>query len=95
VRSEFLKKGDVVLLGIWEHHANILPWQILSEMFGFEIRFVGIKDDYDIDREDFAKKYDKHVKVVAMSHVSNVTGMIYDMQAVKQKLREGTFFLID
>ncbi len=95
VRSEFLKKGDVVLLGIWEHHANVLPWQILSEMFGFEIKFVGITDEYDIDWNDFDKKYDHNVKVVAMSHVSNVTGMIYDMKAVHQKLRESTFFLVD
>ena len=64
VRSGILGKGDVVLLGIWEHHANILPWQILSEMFGFDIQFIGITDDYDIDWNDFAKKYTDRVKVV-------------------------------
>ncbi|HCY21151.1 TPA: hypothetical protein DIC40_04845 [Patescibacteria group bacterium] len=39
MRSKVLTKGDVVLLGIWEHHANVLPWQILAEEYGFEVKF--------------------------------------------------------
>lgn len=95
VRSKILKKGDIVLLGIWEHHANVLPWQILAEEYGFEVRFFGIKEDYSIDLNDFAQKYDEKVKVVACSHVSNVTGQIYDVKKIKQQLRDDTFFLID
>jgi len=95
VRSKILKKWDSVLLGIWEHHANILPWQILAEEYGFDVKFFGIKEDYSIDRDDFDKKYDSNVKVVACSHVSNVTGQIYDVKWLKQKLRDDTFFLID
>jgi cysteine desulfurase/selenocysteine lyase len=98
----------VVLLGIWEHHANILPWQILAEEYGFTIEFInlfphpnpspaerGSIGDYDIDWEDFEKKYDEKVKIVAVSHVSNVTGKIYDVKKIGEKLREETFFLID
>ena len=95
VRSKFLKKGDVVLLGIWEHHANVLPWQILAEEYGFEVKFFGIKDDYSIDRNDFAQKYTDKVTVVACSQTSNVTGQIYDIKSIKQKLREDTFLMVD
>ena len=95
VRSRFLKTGDVVLLSIWEHHANVLPWQILAEEFGFSVKFFDITDEYTIDWNSFDEKYDEHVKVVACSHVSNVTGQIYDMKAIKAKLRDDTFFLID
>ncbi|AHB41363.1 putative cysteine desulfurase [candidate division SR1 bacterium RAAC1_SR1_1] len=95
VRSKVLTKGDVVLLGIWEHHANVLPWQILAEEYGFEVKFFGIKEDYTLDRNDFSQKYDEKVKVVACSHVSNVTGQIYDVKKLKQQLRDDTFFLID
>jgi len=71
--SGFIKKGDNVLLGIREHHSDILPWMILSEKFGFGIRFIQISNDYKIDWDDFDKKYDSSVKLVACSHVSNVT----------------------
>lgn len=95
IKSKFLEKWDVILLSIGEHHANVLPWQILSEEYWLEVRFFYIKDDFDIDREDFDKQYTKDVKVVACSHVSNVTGQIYDMKKLKSKLRDSTFFLVD
>lgn len=95
VKSKFLKTWDVVLLGIREHHANILPWQILAEEYWFEVKFVDMTEDYDIDRDDFEKKYDETVKVVAVSQTSNVTWKIYDVQKIGEKLREETFFLID
>ncbi|MCK9467036.1 MAG: aminotransferase class V-fold PLP-dependent enzyme [Candidatus Absconditabacterales bacterium] len=95
VNSGFLKKGDKVLLGIWEHHANIVPWQILSKIFGFQIDFIGISKGCEIDRDDFSKKYDKSVKVVSIGHVSNVTGKIYDVKKIKSLLREDTFFIVD
>ena len=95
VRSKILQAWDVVLLSIWEHHANVLPWQILAEQFGFEVKFFEMNDDYTIDRHDFDQKYDQKVKVVSCSQVSNVTGQIYDMKAIKAKLRDDTFFMID
>ncbi len=95
VVSEILQAWDVVLLGIREHHANILPWQLLAEKKGFSIEFIHIDDQYEIDREDFAQKYTDKVKVVSVAHVSNVTGKIYDVKKIKSKLRDDTFFLVD
>ena len=95
VVSEVVQAGDVVLLGIREHHANILPWQLLADKKGFSIEFISIDDQYEIDREDFARKYTDKVKVVSLAHVSNVTGKIYDMHHVKSKLRDDTFFIVD
>jgi len=93
--SWFLKKWDNILLGIWEHHSDILPWMILSERFWFWIRFIQIGDDYNIDWEDFESKYDETVKLVACAHVSNVTWWIYDIKKLKSKLNSETFFLVD
>ncbi len=95
VNSKFLKKWDSILIGIREHHANVVPRQILVEEYGFNIKFIKIDQNYEIDREDFAQKYDDTVKVVSIWHVSNVTGKIYDMKKVKSFLREDTFFMID
>lgn len=95
VISDILKAWDVVLLWIWEHHANILPRQILAERKWFTLEFFDIDEHYEIDRNDFAKKYTDKVKVVSVWHVSNVTGKIYDVKKIKSKLRDETFFLVD
>lgn len=95
VVSDILKAWDIVLLGIREHHANILPRQILAERKGFTIEFFNIDEKYEIDRNDFDQKYSDKVKVVSIGHVSNVTGKIYDVKKIKSKLRDDTFFLVD
>lgn len=94
-KSKYLEKWDIVLVWIRDHHANIVPWQSLSEEYGFEVKFINIRSDYTIDRQDFTKKYTKKVKVVACSHISNVTGAIYDVGKIKKHLRSDTFFLVD
>lgn len=93
--SGILGEWDEVLLGIWDHHANIVPWQQLQKVFKFTIQFIGIKPDYSIDRDDFASKYSSQTKVVACSYVSNVSGQIYDVQKLSSLLRDDTFFGID
>ena len=95
VVSDILQKWDVVLLGIREHHANILPRQILAQRKWFTIEFFTITDEYEIDRDDFDQKYSDKVKVVSVAHVSNVTGKIYDVKKIQSKLRDDTFFLVD
>ncbi len=95
VISDVLHTGDTVLLWIREHHANILPWQILAERKGFTIEFFNINEEYEIDRNDFDQKYSDKVKVVSVAQVSNVTGKIYDVKKIKSKLRDDTFFLVD
>ncbi|MCX6825065.1 MAG: cysteine desulfurase [candidate division SR1 bacterium] len=95
VISDVLQAGDTVLLGIREHHSNVLPWQVLAERRGFKIEFFNITEEYEIDRNDFDQKYNDKVKVVSVAQVSNVTGKIYDVKKIKSKLREDTFFMVD
>lgn len=95
INSGFLKKWDSILLWIWEHHSDILPWMILGQQFGLNIKFFEIWNDFDINWSDFDKKYDKTVKLVACGHVSNVTWKIYDMKKIKSKLNPETFFIVD
>lgn len=90
-----LWKWDKVLLWIWEHHSNILPWQTLSRIFWFKIDFINETEDFQIDWKDFDKKLDKHVKVVSLSHVSNVTWQIMEIEKVRNKIWDKVFFMID
>ena len=93
--SKKLGKGDSVLLGIWDHHANIVPRQSLALEYGFTIKFIASTDAYEIDRADFDRQYTPDVKVVSCAHVSNVTGAIYEVDQIKPRLRPDTFFIID
>ena len=94
-KSNFLWKGDSVLLGLREHHANVMPRKLLAEEYGFQVKYVSIDENYDIDRDDFSSKYDNTVKVVSIWHISNVTWKIYDVEKIKSKLRPETFFIVD
>jgi cysteine desulfurase/selenocysteine lyase len=71
-----------VLLSIVEHHANIVPWLILKEEIGIEVEYIAVKDDFSLDLEDLERKLDDRVKVVSLTHVSNVTGEIFDLETV-------------
>ena len=90
-----LWKWDKVLLWIWEHHSNILPWQTLSKIFWFKIEFINEDKNYNIDRKDFDKKFNEKVKVISLSHVSNVTWQIMEVEKIRQKIWEKVFFMVD
>lgn len=95
VNSWKLWKWDKVLLWIREHHSNILPWKALSKIFGFKIEFINEDKNYNIDRKDFEKKFDKKVKIVSLSHVSNVTWQIMEIEKIREKIWENVFFMVD
>lgn len=88
-------KWDKVLLWMWEHHSNILPRKILSKIFWFSIEFINIDKNYNIDRADFDKKFNKHVKIISLSHVSNVTWQIIEIEKIRKKIWDNVFLIID
>jgi cysteine desulfurase / selenocysteine lyase len=70
-----LGPGDVVLLTDMEHHANIVPWLMLAEERGIELRWIGIDEEYRLDLSDLDRLLDG-VKLVACTTMSNVLGTI-------------------
>lgn len=87
---------DTVILWVRDHHATIVVWQQLQKHFGFTLRYIPIDTQtYAIDWDGFAWLLDNTVKVVACSHVSNVTGSIYDMQKIRTLIGKDTFFIVD
>ncbi|MBU0723624.1 MAG: cysteine desulfurase [Alphaproteobacteria bacterium] len=72
---KFLKQGDAVLISEMEHHANIVPWQLLREQIGIELRIVPIADDGSWRMDEYKKRLDG-VKLVALTHTSNVLGTV-------------------
>lgn len=71
-----LKAGDAVVISEMEHHSNIVPWQMLRDEKGIELRFAPISDEGELLMDRFAELLDEKVKLVAITHVSNVLGTI-------------------
>ena len=78
--SKFIKAGDVILLTELEHHANIVPWQMLCERVGASIRVVPISDDGVLDLDSAEKMLTDDVKLFAFTHISNALGTINPVQ---------------
>jgi len=73
--SANLGPGDAVLLSLLEHHANIVPWQMMAAEKGFEIRWIPLTDDGQLDLTNLDTLIDG-VKMVAVSSMSNVLGTL-------------------
>jgi cysteine desulfurase / selenocysteine lyase len=71
-----LSAGDVVVLTQMEHHANIVPWQMLCEEKGARLRVVPIDDRGDLLMEEYARLLGPRTKLVAMTQVSNALGTV-------------------
>lgn len=87
-KSYFLKKWDKVLVSIVEHHSNIVPWLILRDEIWIELEYIKVDEDYNLDLEDLKSKLDENVKVVSVTHVSNVTGQIFDLEEVGKIIKD-------
>ncbi|HYD70923.1 cysteine desulfurase [Azospirillum sp.] len=72
----FLEKGDEVVLSIMEHHANIVPWQLLQMEKGIVIKVVPVDGDGVLDLDAYARLLTDRTKLVAITHCSNVLGTL-------------------
>lgn len=91
-----LKAGDNVIITAMEHHANIVPWQMVAERTGAEIRVLPLteKGELDIDRLDGL--IDSRSRLLAVTHVSNVLGTVNPVKALVAKAKAaGLVTLID
>ena len=71
-----LKPGDEILLTWLEHHANIVPWQLVAEQTGAVIKVVPINEAGELDLDQYAALLSSRTKIVAIGHVSNALGTI-------------------
>ncbi len=76
-------KGDTILISVSEHHANIVPWQMIAERVGAQVQFVSLDSDYRLDLEDLKNKMNASVKIVSLQYASNVTGAVHPLEKVR------------
>ena len=92
----FLKAGDEIVLTEMEHHSNIVPWQQLAQRTGAVIRWIGVRDDYQLDLESLDKILSPRTKLVSITAVSNVLGTINPVRRIADAAhRVGAKVLVD
>lgn len=91
-----LKKADEVLVSAMEHHANIVPWQLLCEETGATLKVAPMNHDGELLLEDFANLLSEKTRIVALTHVSNALGTINPIQQLtRQAHQAGAVVLVD
>jgi len=80
--QKYLKDGDEVLLTELEHHSNYVPWHYLRKSRGIKIEFAEVNEDGEVTLESIKKKINSKTKIIALTHLSNVTGAILPVKEI-------------
>ncbi|MBU1921154.1 cysteine desulfurase [bacterium] len=73
---KFIKHGQAIVLTPMEHHANLIPWQLVAKAVGAELRFWPMQEDGTLDFEKGRKLLDNSVAMLCFTHISNVLGTV-------------------
>ena len=91
-----LKKGDEIIISELEHHSNIVPWQICSEISGASLKVIPLTDEGELKMNEFDNLLNSKTKLIAVSHISNTLGTINPIKYIIEKAHKmGAKVLID
>lgn len=94
--SEFLTKGDEILVSTMEHHSNIVPWQMAALRVGATVRAIPINDHGEIILEEYQKMLSEKTKIVSICHISNALGTINPIkEMIDMAHAVGSIFVVD
>ena len=77
-----LSKGDIVLLTEMEHHSNIVPWQVVTKRTGATLDYISVQEDGTLDMDSLKSKLTSKVKMLSITHASNVLGTINSIKDI-------------
>ena len=91
-----LKKEDKIVISIMEHHSNLVPWQYVSKKAGAKLEYMYTNEDGELTEKEIAEKITNGVKIVGITHVSNVLGTINPVKEIIKKAHEvGAIVVLD
>lgn len=94
--GETLGPGDKIVFSELEHHANIVPWQIVARNKGVKTGYISVNENLDYETADIEKIITPDTKIVSISHCSNVTGKAYNTEKISEAARKaGAVVIID
>ena len=80
--DKFIESGDEILITELEHHANYVPWHFIREKKGAIIKFAKCNDKGEVDIDEIKKLISNKTKIIAITHISNVTGTIMPIKKI-------------
>ncbi len=80
-----VREGDEIVITISEHHSNIVPWQFVAKSRGAVLKYIYLGEDGNLSEADIAQQITERTKIVAVTHVSNVLGLVNDVRAVADR----------
>jgi cysteine desulfurase/selenocysteine lyase len=91
-----LDAGDEIVVTVAEHHSNFVPWQRLCEQRGLQLKLIPVLANGCLDLSQLDQLITERCRVVAVSHISNVTGGVTDVQAIASAARRhGALIFVD
>ena len=94
--GQFLQPGDEIVVSVAEHHSNFIPWQRLREQCGVRMILIPVLSNGNLDLSTLDALITDRCKLVAVSHISNVTGSITDLDKITSAARrQGALVFVD
>ena len=94
--SSMLKKGDEIIVSALEHHSNIVPWQMLCEKTGAELKVIPMNEEGSLIMSEYDKLLSENTKLVFCNHISNALGTVNPIEEIiKEAHQVGAAVLID
>ena len=80
--EKFVREGDEIIVSTVEHHANIVPWQLLCERKKATLKVIPVDDTGELILDEYAKLLSNKTRLVAINHVSNALGTVNDIRKI-------------
>ncbi len=91
-----LRGGDEILITIAEHHSNLVPWQRVAKATGAKLNYIYLAADGNLSADDIANKLTQRTKILAVTQISNVLGLVNDIKALAARAHEvGAVIVVD
>ena len=91
-----INAGDEIVLSIMEHHSNLVPWQMVAKAKGAKLNYMYTDENFEISDSEIESKITEHTKIVAITHASNVTGTINNVEKIiKVAHKKGAVVVLD
>ena len=86
--KKHINKGDEILITELEHHSNYVPWHFLRSEKGAVIKFVPVNENGDVEIDEVKKLISNKTKIIAITHISNVTGAVLPIKQIVDLAKE-------
>lgn len=89
-----LKPGDEIIVGAYEHHSNILPWQMWAQDHGGVLKVIPLKSDLSLDLEALESLIGPKTRLISVAQVSNTLGLVTDLEKIKHIARKHQLIVV-